>query len=62
MIVDFECDDITIVSTNLYYTPKENETVTIFGKEYVVTTYYHDVEIDTLGTHEKMICVVEEKE
>lgn len=56
MKVEFECDNKIIATADLEIPLYENESVRIYGKDYIVHSNYHDVEINEEGVHEKIIC------
>ena len=63
MKVEFEYDNKIIATADLEILLYEDESVRIYGKDYIVHSNYHDVEIDEEGAHEKIICsVVTEEE
>ena len=63
MKTEFEHNGEIIAIANLEKMLYVDDTITIFGKEYVVFENYHEVEIDENDVHEKVVCtVVTEKE
>lgn len=62
MKIEFEHNGEIITTADLEKMLYVDDTVTIFGKEYVVFENYHNVEIDESGTHEKIVCTVVSEE
>lgn len=58
MKTEFDHNDEIIATADLEELLREDSTVTIFGKKYIVFENYHKVEIDENGTHEKVVCTV----
>ena len=58
MKTEFEHNDEIIATADLEELLRENSTVTIFGKKYIVFENHHIVEIDENGAHEKVVCTV----
>lgn len=58
MKTEFEYDNKIIATADLEEPLYEDESVTIFGKEYVVYQNYHEVEIHNSGCEEKVICSI----
>lgn len=56
MKVEFEYEKQIFATADLEIPLYEDESVRIYGKDYIVHSNYHDVEIDENGTHEKIIC------
>ena len=58
MKTEFDHNDEIIATADLEELLREDSTVTIFGKKYIVFENHHTVEIDENGTHEKVVCTV----
>ena len=58
MKTEFDHNDEIIATADLEEPLREDSTVTIFGKKYIVFENHHKVEIDENGTHEKVVCTV----
>lgn len=58
MKIEFDHNDEIIATADLEEPLREDSTVTIFGKKYIVFENHHTVEIDENGTHEKVVCTV----
>ena len=55
MKVEFEHENQIFATADLEIPLYEDESVRIYGKDYIVHSNYHDVEIDENGTHENLI-------
>ena len=63
MKVEFQHNDVIITTVDLEIPVYEEDIIKIFNKNYVVWETYHDIEIDDLGVHEKIVCdVITEEE
>ena len=62
MKIEFEHNGEIIVTADLEKMLYVDDTVTIYGKEYMVFENYHNVKIDENGTHEKIVCTVVSEE
>ena len=58
MKTEFDHNDEIIAIADLEEPLREDSTVTIFGKKYIVFENHHTVEIDENGTHAKVVCTV----
>ena len=58
MKTEFEYNNKIIATADLEEPLYEDESVTIFGKEYVVYQNHHEVEIHNSGCEEKVICSI----
>ena len=56
MKVEFEYNNKIIATADLEIPLYEDESVRIYGKDYIVHNTYHDVEIHNSGVCEKIIC------
>ena len=57
MLVKYEYNDKIIADAELSYPPREWETVSIWGEEYIINHITHDVEIKMKPNNKK--CVIE---
>ena len=62
MKIEFEHNGEIIATADLEKMLYVDDTVTIYGKEYMVFENYHNVKIDENGTHEKIVCTVVSEE
>lgn len=57
MLIKYEYDNKIIADAELSYPPREDESVLIWGEEYIISYITHDVEIKIKQNGKK--CVIE---